>query len=68
MTERRSVEEILRRAYEEGRAAARRGEEADPGCTITPEGKEFLRGYVDGAAERRPIIKGSDPEAEEVPR
>jgi hypothetical protein len=42
----------LRRAYDEGVAAARLGEEAAPGCTTTPEGRAFLRGYVDGAAER----------------
>jgi hypothetical protein len=42
----------LRRAYDEGRAAALRGEEAAPGCTTTPERRAFLRGYVDGAAER----------------
>jgi hypothetical protein len=42
----------LRRAYEDGRAAALRGEEAAPGCTTTAEGRAFLRGYVDGARER----------------
>jgi hypothetical protein len=42
----------VRRAYEDGRAAALRGEEAAPGCTTTAEGRAFLRGYVDGARER----------------
>jgi hypothetical protein len=42
----------LRRAYDDGRAAALRGEEAAPGCTTTAEGRAFLRGYVAGASER----------------
>jgi hypothetical protein len=42
-----------RRAYDDGRAAALRGEEAAPGCTTTPEGKAFLAGYVAGAQARR---------------
>jgi len=50
-------EEPLRRAYAEGVAAALRGDEAAPGCTTTPEGREFLRGYVDGA-RRRPSAAG----------
>ena len=44
--------EALRHAYEDGRAAALRGEEAAPGCTVTVEGREWLRGYVEGAAQR----------------
>jgi hypothetical protein len=46
------VEARLREAYEDGRAAAQRGEEAAPGCTTTAQGRAWLRGYVDGAAER----------------
>jgi hypothetical protein len=42
----------LSQAYDEGVAAATRGEEAAPGCTTTPEGRAFLRGYVDGASAR----------------
>ncbi|MEA2269793.1 MAG: hypothetical protein QOC64_2403 [Solirubrobacteraceae bacterium] len=42
-------DERIRRAYEAGMAAAARGDEAAPGCTTTPEGRAFLRGYVDGA-------------------
>jgi hypothetical protein len=42
----------LREAYEAGRAAAAAGEEAAPGCTTTPEGRAWLRGYVDGAGQR----------------
>jgi hypothetical protein len=45
--------ERMRRAYDDGRAAALRGEEAAPGCTVTPEGKAFLAGYVAGARARR---------------
>jgi hypothetical protein len=45
--------ERLDRAYADGRAAALRGEEAAPGCTTTPEGRAFLRGYVEGAKARR---------------
>jgi hypothetical protein len=43
----------MRRAYDDGRAGALRGEEAAPGCTVTPEGKAFLAGYVAGARARR---------------
>jgi hypothetical protein len=43
----------LRAAYEQGFAAARRGEEAAPGCTTTAQGRAFLRGYVDGAQSRQ---------------
>jgi hypothetical protein len=42
----------LREAYLRGVAAAARGEEAAPGCTTTPEGRAFLRGYVEGAKAR----------------
>jgi hypothetical protein len=45
--------ERMRRAYDDGRAAALRGEEAAPGCTTTPEGRAFLAGYVAGAQARR---------------
>ena len=47
-----SADERLRRAYDDGFAAAMRGEEAAPGCTTTAEGRAFLRGYVDGARAR----------------
>jgi hypothetical protein len=47
-----ATRDALRRAYDDGRAAARRGEEAAPGCTTTPEGRAFLRGYVDGGRDR----------------
>jgi hypothetical protein len=40
--------ERLRRAYDDGFAAATRGEEAAPGCTTTAEGRAFLRGYIAG--------------------
>jgi hypothetical protein len=49
-------------AYEQGRAAAARGEEAAPGCTVTPEGRAWLRGYVDGASDR-----GSDADRDTPP-
>jgi ribosome modulation factor len=42
----------LRRAFEDGYAAAAEGEEAAPGCTTTAEGRAFLRGYVEGAKAR----------------
>jgi hypothetical protein len=45
--------ERMRRAYDDGRAGALRGEEAAPGCTVTPEGKAFLAGYVAGVRARR---------------
>ena len=38
----------MRRAYEDGVAAALRGEEAAPGCTATPQGRAFLEGYIEG--------------------
>jgi hypothetical protein len=47
------ADDRLRRAYDAGFAAALRGEEAAPGCTATPEGHAFLRGYVDGRASLR---------------
>jgi hypothetical protein len=46
-------QERLQRAYDHGRAAALRGEEAAPGCTMTPEGKAFLAGYIAGVKARR---------------
>jgi hypothetical protein len=46
------TDERLRRAFDDGYAAAARGEEAAPGCTTTAEGREFLRGYVEGAKAR----------------
>jgi hypothetical protein len=49
----RDAEARIRRAYDDGRAAALRGEEAAPGCTTTPEGRAFLAGYVAGAQSRR---------------
>jgi hypothetical protein len=47
-----SAGERLRRAYDDGFAAAMRGDEAAPGCTTTAEGRAFLRGYLDGARAR----------------
>jgi hypothetical protein len=41
-------DEGVRRAYDDGFAAATRGEEAAPGCTTKAEGRAFLRGYVEG--------------------
>jgi hypothetical protein len=38
----------VRRAYDDGFAAASRGEEAAPGCTTNAQGRAFLRGYVAG--------------------
>ena len=52
----------MERAYRAGFDAARRGEEAAPGCTTTPEGRAFLRGYVDGAVERPVSRRGQSPE------
>ena len=45
-------EERLRRAYDDGYAAAERGDEAAPGCTTSAEGRAFLRGYIAGARAR----------------
>jgi hypothetical protein len=45
-------DERLRRAFDDGYAAAASGEEAAPGCTTTAEGRAFLRGYVAGAKAR----------------
>jgi hypothetical protein len=45
-------DERLRKAYDEGFAAATRGEETAPGCTVADEGRAWLRGYVDGAQAR----------------
>jgi hypothetical protein len=47
-----SPEERVRRAYDDGYAAAARGEEAAPGCTTSAEGRAFLRGYIAGARAR----------------
>jgi hypothetical protein len=49
---RQASDERLRRAFEDGYAAAALGEEAAPGCTTTAEGRAFLRGYVEGAKAR----------------
>jgi hypothetical protein len=46
------LEERLRHAYDEGYAAAGRGEEAAPGCTTSAEGRAFLDGYIAGARTR----------------
>jgi ribosome modulation factor len=48
----RSPEERMSRAYDDGYAAAARGEEAAPGCTTSAEGRAFLRGYIAGASAR----------------
>jgi hypothetical protein len=47
-----SPDERLRRAYDDGYAAAASGEEAAPGCTTSAEGRAFLRGYIAGASAR----------------
>jgi len=47
-----SPEDRMRRAYDDGYAAAVRGEEAAPGCTTSAEGRAFLRGYIAGARAR----------------
>lgn len=47
-----SPEQCIRRAYDDGFAAAARGEEAAPGCTTSAEGRAFLRGYIAGASAR----------------
>jgi ribosome modulation factor len=47
-----SPEDRVRRAYDDGYAAAARGEEAAPGCTTSAEGRAFLRGYIAGASAR----------------
>jgi ribosome modulation factor len=47
-----SPDERMRRAYDDGYAAAATGEEAAPGCTTSAEGRAFLRGYVAGASAR----------------
>jgi ribosome modulation factor len=49
---RQPSDDRLRRAFEEGYAAATSGEEAAPGCTTTAEGRAFLSGYVAGAKAR----------------
>jgi ribosome modulation factor len=47
-----AIDDRLRRAYDDGYAAAARGEEAAPGCTTSAEGRAFLRGYIAGASGR----------------
>jgi hypothetical protein len=49
------MDERLRRAYDDGYAAAARGEEAAPGCTTSAEGRAFLRGYIEGARNRAAV-------------
>ena len=46
-----AADERLRRAYDDGFAAATRGEEAAPGCTTSAEGRAFLRGYIAGRVQ-----------------
>jgi hypothetical protein len=53
-------EERVRRAYDDGFAAAARGEEAAPGCTTNAEGRAFLRGYVEGAKTRGAAAAAAD--------
>jgi ribosome modulation factor len=54
-------DERLRRAFDDGYAAAASGEEAAPGCTTTAEGRAFLRGYVAGAgAKARGLASAAD--------
>jgi hypothetical protein len=48
----RAADERVRRAYDDGYAAAERGDEAAPGCTTSAEGRAFLRGYIAGARAR----------------
>jgi hypothetical protein len=48
----RTADERVRRAYDDGYAAAERGDEAAPGCTTSAEGRAFLRGYIAGARAR----------------
>jgi hypothetical protein len=49
-------------AYEEGYAAGQRGEEAAPGCTATPYGREWLAGYVAGVRARSTLPAGAGNE------
>ena len=51
------------RAFAEGYSAAERGEEAGPGCTVTAEGRAWLRGYVAGAGARRRSANSSGTSA-----
>jgi hypothetical protein len=53
-----SAPERLERAYAEGRAAAARDDEAAPGCTTTPEGRAYLRGFVEGRRSRARPTQG----------
>lgn len=41
--------------YEQGFAAAQAGDEANPGCPVSPAGRAFMRGYIDGAAAKKVI-------------
>jgi ribosome modulation factor len=50
----------LRRAFDDGYAAATSGEEAAPGCTTTAEGRAFLSGYVEGAKARGAAASATD--------
>jgi hypothetical protein len=52
MAAREFTPEELERAYEEGFAAARRGEEAMPGCTANALGRAWLEGYLDAFRQR----------------
>jgi hypothetical protein len=45
--------EQLKEAYEQGFAAARRGEEAMPGCTANALGRAWLEGYMDAFRRRQ---------------
>src|SRR4051795_1659801 len=68
----RASDDRLRRAFDDGYAAAARGEEAAPGCTTTAEGRAFLSGYVEGAKARgaaAPLdVSGGAPRFASVPR
>jgi hypothetical protein len=44
----------LRDAYQQGFAAAERGEEAAPGCTANALGRAWLEGYLDAFRRRSP--------------
>jgi hypothetical protein len=57
---RQASDDRLRRAFEDGFAAAARGEEAAPGCTTTAEGHAFLSGYVEGAKARGAAASAPD--------
>ena len=55
-----AADDRLRRAFDDGYAAAARGEEAAPGCTTTAEGRAFLSGYVEGAKARGAAAAAAD--------